>query len=508
MNAQKIFAPNENGQLVELKEGSVNGKVLFIWYKPSLPRKMRDIITDPFKLYIYSEDEIEQEEFFVQQLSQLKQGVFFLPPHGNAKSNYYNKANATLSRISPSIYEFTLPATFFSPIDEVAIAEAKVKGSNLGVPVSQFVAAYRPNKKHKKEGKTEKYWFANISQLPYDAENVGEWSDEQAIQSVNQLIATGKTDEQLFASVKTQQSVVNDDIQTNGKTQYAVAQNQNENRSISNVVQGDVSSIKKEIISDVDNNIPIRDIQNDNTFALIIANENYNRVASVPFALRDGRTINEYLGKTLGIRNDHISLLEDATLNDMRYELGRLSKISEAYDGSASFIVYYIGHGIPDEKNGNGYLLPVDGYGTDIMTAYPLVDLYSLLGNMKAKKTILITDACFSGANKTGDMLVAARGIAIRSAPNKAKGRLIAFSACQGDETAYSYDEHGHGLLTYYFLKRLQETSGKTTLGELEKYIKNNVTRTAIVVNGKTQTPTVTVSPDLQEIWRKERLTE
>lgn len=264
----------------------------------------------------------------------------------------------------------------------------------------------------------------------------------------------------------------------------------------------------KEINSEIDMNIPFNNIKNENTFALIIANEDYNKVAPVSFALRDGLKINEYLNNTLGIDKGHISLLENATLNDMRYELNRLKKISETYKGDASFIVYYIGHGIPDEKSGNGYLLPVDGYGNDVSTAYPLDELYSQLSNLNSKRTILVTDACFSGTNKTGDMLVAARGVAMRAKSHQAAGNLIAFSACQGDETAYSYDEKGHGLLTYFFLKKIQETEGKTTLGELEEYIVDNVGKTAIVINGKSQTPKVSVSPELKDVWRKQTLVE
>lgn len=500
---QRVFAPSEDGTLVELKENGMNGKFLIAWYKPNLPRKMQEIITEPLKLYIYSEQDIDNEEFFVQQMTQLKQGVFFLPPSGKAKKNYYKATKADLKRISPTIYEFTLPENSFLQVDDDAIAEAKINGNKMAA-VKQFVIAYRPNKEHKKDGQKDMYWYANISQLPYDSEDIGEWSNETAIESVNQLMSEGKTTEQLFASIKPQQPQV-----VNGQQiQYVVIQNQESPVAQNNQQKTEEGEKSVEIVSDVDKNIPYRDINNENTFALIIANENYNKVAPVNFALRDGQKINEYLKKTLGIEKSHIAYLENATLNDMRYEVNRLSKISDAYNGEASFIIYYIGHGIPDEKNGNGYLLPVDGYGNDVTTAYPLEELYSQLGSLDAKKIILFTDACFSGANKTGEMLVAARGIAIRSNPNEAKGRLIAFSACQGDETAYSYDEQGHGLLTYYFLKKLKETGGQTTLGELEEYIVDNVGKTAILINGKSQTPRVSVSPELQETWRDHTLFE
>ena len=347
-----------------------------------------------------------------------------------------------------------------------------------------------------------------LTNFRYNPRNISKWSNEQAIESISQIMENGSTSIQLFASIKPQ-AVPSQQIQ-NTQPQYVIIQSPDQ---LPNLNSGSNNSQEpqkgKEIAdSDVDKNIPYRDINNENAFALIIANESYSKVASVPFANRDGNKLKEYMKKTLGLSNDHITLLENATLNDMRYELNKLKKISDAYDGDCSFIVYYCGHGIPDEKNGNGYLLPVDGYGNDVSTAYSLSDLYAHLGDLNAKKVVLFTDACFSGAGKEGDMLVEARGIAIKSKPNEATGNLIAFSACQGDETAYSYQEKGHGLLTYYFLKKLQETGGKVTLGELEEYIKDNVGKTAIVINGKSQTPSVSVSPSLQNSWRDQTLYE
>lgn len=501
IQAQRVFVPSEEGILIELKEGGKNGKVALLATKPDYPNKMQTAVTLPFKIYIYSDMEVEEDEFFIDQIKQIGKSEGFMRV-GAQKSQQNKKMKNSIRKIASNIYEINYPELEISNEDD--INKAKNTGRILA-NLQKFVIGYEPNKKHKKEGKTDKLWYANISQNQYDVDDIGEWSTEQAIESVNQLMAEGKTTEQLFASIKPQQAIPQ--VVNGQQIQYVVVQNQpsivpQENN------QGIQNEEIKEIISDVDKNIPYRDISNENTFALIIANEDYNKVAPVNFALRDGKKINEYLKKTLGIEKDHIAYLENATLNDMRYEVNRLSKISDAYNGEASFIIYYIGHGIPDEKNGNGYLLPVDGYGNDVTTAYPLAELYSQLSNLEAKKIVLFTDACFSGANKSGEMLVAARGIAIRSNPNEARGHLIAFSACQGDETAYSYDEKGHGLLTYYFLKKLKETGGQTTLGELEEYIVDNVGKTAIVINGKTQTPSVSVSPKLQDIWRSQTFYE
>jgi hypothetical protein len=80
---------------------------------------------------------------------------------------------------------------------------------------------------------------------------------------------------------------------------------------------------------------------------------------------------------------------------------------------------------------------------------------------------------------------------------------MIVLSAAQGDETAYPYKEKGHGLFTYFLLKKLQESKGNTTLGELADYITSEVGKTSIVINGKSQTPSASVSPSMIDSWRE-----
>lgn len=166
--------------------------------------------------------------------------------------------------------------------------------------------------------------------------------------------------------------------------------------------------------SDVDKNIPITAMRSDKTFAVIIANENYQRVDQVPYALNDGKVFAEYCQKTLGIPEKNMRIVTDATLNNIKAEINWLSKVISAYNGQAKVIFYYAGHGIPDESNQTAYLLPVDGYGTDVTTGYKLDDLYATLGSLPSKSVTVLLDACFSGAKRDGAMLASARGIAIR----------------------------------------------------------------------------------------------
>jgi hypothetical protein len=128
------------------------------------------------------------------------------------------------------------------------------------------------------------------------------------------------------------------------------------------------------------------------------------------------------------------------------------------------------------------------------------------LNEVPSKSTLVFLDACFSGANRDGSMLASARGVAIKAKPTAPIGNMVVFSAAQGDETAYPYKDKGHGLFTYYFLKKLQETKGDVTLGELSEYITDQVGKQSIVINRKSQTPNVSVSSSLQEDWKKMKI--
>ena len=73
------------------------------------------------------------------------------------------------------------------------------------------------------------------------------------------------------------------------------------------------------------------------------------------------------------------------------------------------------------------------------------------------------------------------------------------------NETAFPYKEKGHGMFTYYLLKKLQESKGDVSLGEIVDYVIENVRKQSIVTNGKMQTPMV-IPSSLTNDWRNWKL--
>ena len=254
------------------------------------------------------------------------------------------------------------------------------------------------------------------------------------------------------------------------------------------------------IESEVDVNIPITSKKSEKTYALIIANENYEFVDNVDYALHDGEILKEYCIKTLGVPEKQVLYAKNATSGMMNGEVERLVKLANIDEG-ANIIVYYCGHGIPDENTNEAYLIPVDGKGANIVTCYSLNKLYSTLSATKAANITYFLDACFTGANREGSMLVAARGVAREAKKEMLSGSTIVFAAASQDETAMAYKEKTHGMFTYFLLKKLQDTKGDVTYGELAEYIKKNVQKESILVNDKSQSPNIATSVAVIESW-------
>lgn len=258
-------------------------------------------------------------------------------------------------------------------------------------------------------------------------------------------------------------------------------------------------------IADVDQNIPTSSKTSSNTYALVIANEDYQFVDKVNFAMHDGEIFKEYCVKTLGIPEKQVWFFPNATYGVISGGIDKLKYALNNFEGSKG-IVYYCGHGIPDEKTGDAFIIPIDGKGTNTTTCVSLNELYRTLASTKATNITYFMDACFTGANKEGSMLVAARGVAREPKKETLEGNTIVFSASSGDETAMTYPEMGHGLFTYFLLKKLQESNGDVRYVELDTYIRQHVQKEAFLINEKPQTPIVATSSGITDSWKNMKL--
>ena len=257
--------------------------------------------------------------------------------------------------------------------------------------------------------------------------------------------------------------------------------------------------------SDVDKNIPVSSHKSPKKVALIFGNEDYSRSVSaevnVDYARRDAAIFFEYAVKTLGVVENNIWFNTDATAGVMNTEIDRVCELIKRMGPETELIFYYAGHGLPDERNNAPYLIPVDVNATNLGSAIALKEVYKKFGETGAKKITVILDACFSGGGRSQGLL-AARGVRIKPKEEELMGNMVVFSASAGEQTALPYHEQKHGIFTYFLLKKLQETNGSVTFGDLDNYLRENVGITSLRVNGKVQDPVTTYSPQMRQQWQ------
>ena len=277
-------------------------------------------------------------------------------------------------------------------------------------------------------------------------------------------------------------------------------------------------------LSEVDIGIPISK-RKVNGYALIIGNEDYASYQSdldvsqnVPFAAQDAESFKNYLNVMYGMPKENIILLINATYGEMSQSIAKFKKLME-FDGEKNnFIFYYSGHGMPDEKTNDPYIMPVDISGYTVNQAISLNKLLSDFSNANYNSCSLFIDACFSGVSRSPEPLIKVKGVgkwkikktksSTRSFynfelisvpdnglsdfvnPNIGK-KMILFSSSSGEETSLTDEKNQHGLFTFHLLKKLKESKGEITTDGLFKYVKNKVGVESIMKFNKQQTPEV-----------------
>jgi len=258
-------------------------------------------------------------------------------------------------------------------------------------------------------------------------------------------------------------------------------------------------------LSDVDRLPPVKAMSKKNAYALVVGIEQYReKLPKADFADRDAKLMGEYLTKLLGYPEENVvvRLNERATKTDLeKYFETWLPNNVEA---GASVFIYYSGHGAPNPKTGDAYLVPYDGDPAFVnATGYPLKRLYAALEKLPAKDITVVLDSCFSGAGGRSVLAKGARPMVISvENPALATGNTVVLAASSGDQISSTFEEKGHGLLTYFFLKGLQgdgdvNKDGAIEMTELFEYLKPNVKRIALKQYNNEQTPQLLASPEV-----------
>ena len=267
-----------------------------------------------------------------------------------------------------------------------------------------------------------------------------------------------------------------------------------------------------EKFSDVDQNIPQNTLSNTTCFALIVGNEDYSSQqadlkseSNVEFARNDASAFKEYCTNTLGVPEKNITFLLDATVGQINQGISKLKLLAKASGGKAQLIVFYAGHGLPDETTKEPYLIPVDVSGANVTSGIKLQDLYSNLTEFPSERVTVYLDACFTGGGRSAG-LIASRGVKVRPKEGVLKGNIVVFSSSSGEQSSLPYADQKHGMFTYFLLKKLQETKGDVTYSDLSTFLQEKISVESILVNSKEQNPVVNTGQDIADKWKQWRL--
>ncbi len=236
-------------------------------------------------------------------------------------------------------------------------------------------------------------------------------------------------------------------------------------------------------------------------WAVVIGVSQYadSRIPGLRYAAKDADAFYDWLVKPGGgaMAPSRVRKLIDkeATYEDIRGALFEWAKQALEED---LLVIYFAGHASPEspDRLDNLFLLPYDvSYDKIASKGFPMWDIETALKRfIKARKVIVITDACHAGGVGSGFVGGTRDARSLEVVPSRLADAIqslskvndgIAVMTASGPKQLSHESEKwggGHGVFTHYLLKGLQgdadyNKDGKVTLGELIPYLSEQVRR-------------------------------
>jgi len=224
---------------------------------------------------------------------------------------------------------------------------------------------------------------------------------------------------------------------------------------------------------------------NSNAIAVIIGIKDYanSEIPTVEYAKRDAYWVREYLINVLGYDPKNIlprNPDELMTVGAMKSLLRQRLPAFVKPDGSSEIFIYYSGHGAPSTTTQQPFFVPYDSDPNFVSddNAYRMVDFYSDVSKIKAKRKIVVIDACFSGQSGDGKTIIKNASPLLLKVTNPllADKDAIVFQSSDANQVSNWYPEKKHGMFTYFFLKGIKgnadlNNDNYITVGEIEEFV-------------------------------------
>jgi uncharacterized caspase-like protein len=208
----------------------------------------------------------------------------------------------------------------------------------------------------------------------------------------------------------------------------------------------------------------------------------------------------------------HVRVLTDeqATTKNIKEGLNWIARRAGMND---LVVIYVATHGTPrtmDTAGGANYLVTYDTevynagtFDEDAMfaTAYPMVELANAVATrMKALRTAVILDTCYSGGSIKNDSAAASGALANKAPASQMLDRMaqgtgrIVMSASRADEESLESPALGHGYFTYFLLQALKSGKGNTPLSQVYNTVAQQVSGRVSAEGSHQQHPVISRS--------------
>jgi len=214
--------------------------------------------------------------------------------------------------------------------------------------------------------------------------------------------------------------------------------------------------------------------------AVVIGIEEYPFLQlGVPYAMRDAEAFESLAIYTLGIPPSRVQLLQGPTCAQM---IKALQQAGEETGVDGTVYVYFAGHGSASSA-GERLILGADvPYDVDLFEDSGLtLDRVQRLAGVGGARLVLLVDACYTGAGRTGGALVEGGRTYVPHGAVEAETRATVWTAAGPDEVAGPLDAVQHGAFSYFAIGALRgwadgeldgERDGQVSAEEADRFVR------------------------------------
>ncbi len=212
--------------------------------------------------------------------------------------------------------------------------------------------------------------------------------------------------------------------------------------------------------------------EREHDLAVVVGIETYSDLPRAPYAERDAVAFAAH-ARALGVPARNIVLLTGSKAGRASIEKYVEQWLPRMVNRDSKVYFYFSGHGAPDVKTGQAYLVPWDGDPNFLeTTAFPVKRLYQRLQALKTKQVLVAMDACFSGAGGRSVLASGARPLVTSvDTGGITGGAMTVLTASAANEISGSLDDKEHGAFTYFLLKGLNGESNDFSAAGLLRYL-------------------------------------